>query len=244
MKRIKSIDSSLSLQRCADSIFADRSLLSSSIISHLLKKAGDLRIHSMLNPIFMRYYHLIGYSEIVTNELIDQHCRYYNIDAIADLYASLKSENVLFSKSTYEKFLLSLLRSIQYEQVCLNITKEMLKQGYLLSSESLFKALSFPAVCNSEIFISVLSITDAKAISLNQLASLLGQRLIAFSKAHREVSVNAIYKYLSIASPASDKRGYLPYLTQSYRYFFERFGWKVALIVETCRLSTITKTLL
>lgn len=222
MKRINGVDSSLSLQRCADAIFADSSLLSSSIVSHLLKKAGDLRIHSMLNPIFQRYYHLFGYSDIVTNELVDQHCRYYNLEAIAELYSTLKLDNIRFSKSTYEKFLLSLLRSIQYEQICRNITKEMLKQGYFLSGESLTKALSFPAVCNSDLFISILSITDAHAISFKRIPSLLGQRLIAFSKAHREVSVQELYKYLSIASPASDRRPYLPYLTKSFRYFFER----------------------
>ena len=219
---INNIDSSLSLQRCADLLFSNPSVLSSSTVSQLLKKAGDLHINSMLNPIFNQYYKSVGYSDIVTNELIDQHCRYYNIEAIAELYATLRVDKILFSKSTYEKFLLSLLRSIQYDHVCLTITKEMLKQGYFLSSQSLFKALSLPAVCSSELFISILSIGDSREIPLQKIPSILSKRLIKFSKANREISVFEMYKYLSITASHWDKTAYLPYLTKSLKYWISR----------------------
>ena len=73
MKKINTIDSALSLERCADMIFSDPTYLSSSIIVRLLKKAGDLQCNNLLYPLFLRFYNLIGYSDIVTNELIDQY---------------------------------------------------------------------------------------------------------------------------------------------------------------------------
>lgn len=229
MKQINSVDSSLSLQRCADSLFSERNHLSSSIVVQLLKKAGDLQITTMLGPLFLRYYQNAGYSEVVTNELIDQYCRYYNLEAIAELYAKLKRDSILFSKTTYERFLLSLLRSIQYEQICLNITKEMLNQGYVISSEALFKALSLPCLCDSEIFISILSITNARELPVRKIAPMLGNRLISFSKANREISVYETFRYLSIISPHSNKEKFIPYLTKCYRYFFERHLYRNSL---------------
>ena len=98
MKKINTIDSALSLERCADMIFSDPTYLSSSIIVRLLKKAGDLQCNNLLYPLFLRFYNLIGYSDIVTNELIDQYCRYYNLEGIADLYKLMKKDNILFSK--------------------------------------------------------------------------------------------------------------------------------------------------
>ena len=222
MKKINTIDSALSLERCADMIFSDPTYLSSSIIVRLLKKAGDLQCNNLLYPLFLRFYNLIGYSDIVTNELIDQYCRYYNLEGIADLYKLMKKDNILFSKSTYEKFLLSLLRSIQYEHICINITREMFTQNYLISSNVLFKALSLPAVCDSEIFIAILSLTKANEIPVHKIETILGKRLISFSKANREISVLELYHYLSVLSPKKDRRSFIPYITKSLKYFFDR----------------------
>lgn len=222
MKNISCIDSSLSLQRFADSLFSDNSMVSSSIMVQLLKKTGDLRINSMLSLLYLRYYQLYGYSDIVTNELIDQYCRYYNIEAIAQLYQKLRLDGVLFSKASYEKLLLSLLRCIQYKQVGLNITKEMTKQGYSISYEALMKVLSLPGVCDAEIFISVLSLVDPHQIPLNKIPSILGKRLIAFSRSYREVSVIETYRSLAITVPADKRSQYTRYLEQAFKYYFQR----------------------
>lgn len=187
-----------------------------------MKKAGDLHSTDLVSSFFFRHFANYGYTDTVTSELIDQFSRYGYLEGIARTYAFLSHRHIKLTSNSYQKFLLSLLPVPKYKRVCMNITKEMLLQSFLLSKRTFFKSLSMDGVSDADMVVSLLSITNAEELSIPHITKALESKMKEFSLSRREVSVWELYKYLCILAPTEDRSHLVEYLTQSIRYFIER----------------------
>lgn len=192
------------------------------MVSLLMKKAGDLHSTDLVSSLFFRHYSSFGYTDVVTSELIDQFSRYGYLEGIAKTYAFLSHRRIKLTSNSYQKFLLALLPVPKYKRVCMNITKEMLLQNFLLSKRTFFKSLSMDGASDADMVVSLLSITNSEELSIPHITKTLEAKMKEFSQSRREISVWELYKYLCILAPTEDKSHLSEYLTQSIRYFIER----------------------
>lgn len=224
-KRLDAIQSEKSLRQNVEPLLQESKLLPTTIVVQLLKKAGDCQANDLLPVIYDRYFEAVGYTDIVTAEVINQYCRSYNLVAIRDLYNFLTAKHSSMSGAVYEKFFSSLLRSIDNERLCLNIAKEMLFRGHRLSLKVVNQALSLPAACDSEMIITILRLANPRELPVYKMLPILNKRIVSLSNANRCVSVYEIYKYIALISPNRDHSALLPYVTRSFEYFVERCGF-------------------
>lgn len=222
-KTLGAIDSPDSLRQSLDIIFQVPYSLPTTVIVQLLKKAGDYQANDLLPVIYKRYYDLFGYTDIVTAELIDQYCRSYNLTAIRSLFFFLTKNRCSISGIVYEKFFLSLLRSIENDRVCLTIANEMLLQGHHLSLKAVHQALSLPAACDSEMIITILRLANSKELPASKMLPILSKRIVSLSQSKRHVSVYDLYKYIVLIAPTQNHSQFLPYITKSFEYLVERY---------------------
>lgn len=194
------------------------------LVSQLIKKAGDLKSTDLGSLYFYRYYSIVGYTDVTTAEIIDQFSRYGYLEGIAQVYAHLVHRHTKLTANTYRKFLFALLVVPKYRQVCMNITKEMLLQSYLLPKQVFLRCVEMDGVSDSDILISLLSITESRSFTLPLIVRTLRNKMRDFSASHREVSVWELYKYICILAPSSDKSSFAPFLTQSLVYFLDRWS--------------------
>lgn len=221
---IEKSDSLSSLKGAAAKVFQYREKIPSVLVSQLIKKAGDLKSTDLGSLYFYRYYSLVGYTDVTTAEIIDQFSRYGYLEGIAQVYAHLVHRHTKLTANTYRKFLLALLVVPKYRQVCMNITKEMLLQSYLLPKQVFLRCAEMDGVSDSDILISLLSITESRSFTLPLIVRTLTNKMRDFSASHREVSVWELYKYICILAPSSDKSSFAPFLTQSLVYFLDRWS--------------------
>ena len=219
---IDKVDSKDSLKEVTSQVFLLPQGVPSSLVSLLMKKAGDLHSTDLVSSFFFRHFANYGYTDTVTSELIDQFSRYGYLEGIARTYSFLSHRHIKLTSNSYQKFLLSLLPVPKYKRVCMNITKEMLLQSFLLSKRTFFKSLSMDGVSDADMVVSLLSITNAEELSIPHITKALEAKMKEFSLSRREISVWELYKYLCILAPTEDRSHLAEYLTQSIRYFLER----------------------
>ena len=219
---IDKVDSKDSLKEVTSQLFMNSEGVPSSLVSILMKKAGDLHSTDLVSSLFFRHFSNYGYTDIVTSELIDQFSRYGYLEGIAKTYAFLSHRHIKLTSNSYQKFLLSLLPVPKYKRVCMNITKEMLLQNYLLSKRTFFKSIAMDGASDADMVVSLLSITNSQELSIPHIVKALEHKMKEFSLSRREVSVWELYKYLCILAPKEAKSHLTDYLTQSIGYFMER----------------------
>ena len=199
--------------------------LSSFTMPLLIRKTGDLRNVALLKEVVDAYIASRGYDSVVVESAISEYLYLHKMDPILSLYHSFRRSHTPLLQSTYERFLSTLLLYSGYERICLNITKEMLRQNYSISRRFLVRCLDLVETRSSNLVIALIAITSPRELPLQLIQTILHDKIIAFSAANRQVSVWELYKYLCVLSPDSNKASLEPYLCKSLCYFVSRYAY-------------------
>ena len=191
-------------------------------VTHLIRKSGSIHSISLLQEILDYYQSVAGYDKSVVNCAIDQYSRLRRLDCTVSLYHSLMESSQRLTKATYERFLSSLLLYKDYERLCLNITKQMLRLNYLISRDFLIMCLDYVGTRSSDMVIALLTIVNPRDLSPYHMQKILNDKIISFASAHCKVSVWELYKYLCLLAPNMNKSHLTPYLCESLCYFISR----------------------
>lgn len=196
--------------------------LSSFTMPLLIRKTGDLHDATLLKEVLDTYLSSHSYDSAVVECAIGEYLYLHKMDPILSLYHSFRHAHTPLLQSTYERFLSTLLLYSGYERICLNITKEMLRQNYSISRRFLVRCLDLVETRSSNLVIALIAITNPRELPPQLIQTILHDKIIAFSTANRQVSVWELYKYLCVLSPDIDKSSLEPYLCRSLCYFVSR----------------------
>lgn len=195
---------------------------SSYAMNMLIQKAGVFHKPKLLQEMIDHYLLHSGYDAKVTNQAIYQYSKARKVSSISSLYHSLTAMHVVFSQSTCESFLSSLLAYPHYERICLNIMKSMLRLHYTISRRFLIQCLDDIGTRSSDMVIALLTISNPRELTFQHMQTILNDKIIGFSAVNRQVSVWELYKYLCLLAPSMDKTKLIPYLSKSLQYFISR----------------------
>lgn len=219
IKKIKTTDE---LKEVFNTLKESENGINSFSITYLLRKTGSIRNISLLQEILDYYQSVAGYDNSVINCAINQYSRLRRLDCVVSLYHSLMQSSQTLTKTTYERFLSSLLLYKEYERLCLNITKQMLRLNYSISREFLIQCLGYVGTRSSDMVIALLTITNPRELSTDNMKTILNDQILSFASANCKVSVWELYKYLCLLAPNMNKSHLTPYICESLCYFISR----------------------
>ena len=131
--------------------------LSSFAMPLLIRKTGDLHDATLLKEVLDTYLSSHGYDSAVVECAISEYLYLHKMDPILSLYHSFRRFQTPLLQSTYERFLSTLLLYSGYERICLNITKEMLRQNYSISRRFLVRCLDLVETRSSNLVIALIA---------------------------------------------------------------------------------------
>ena len=219
---IKKIVTEEELRNVFNTLKASENGISSFSVTRLIQKSGSIRNVSLLQEILDYYQSVAGYDSSVINCAIVQYSRLRRVDCVVSLYHSLTGSSQTLTKVTYERFLSSLLLYKDYERLCLNITKQMLRLNYSISREFLILCLDYVGTRSSDMVIALLTIVNPRDLSAYHMQRILNDKILSFASANCKVSVWELYKYLCLLAPNMNKSHLTPYLCESLCYFISR----------------------